>query len=138
MTKSTHLIGGLALGLALPSGDLRLALGLAVVAGFGALVPDFDLRVGLPHRGVTHSLLALGLVALLAFHGLPLLVALALVGGYGSHLVLDSLTVSGVPLLWPLRFRFKLARFVTGHLGDRLLGACLSLCAVWLVVRGLV
>lgn len=59
------------------------------------------------HRGLTHSLLGLALVAGLAA---PLAlfarsVWLALLVGYTSHLVLDMATLEGVPLLWPKRTR---------------------------------
>lgn len=99
----------------------------AVVGGAGVLalsrVPDYDLRVPLlSHRGPTHTLLFLALVAgalaaagwvLGAQAGVALedrlsLAALgALVGvvGIGSHLLADALTPSGVPLLWPVSSR---------------------------------
>lgn len=131
MLKTGHY--GAALVLYAPVGYLLLAVdpGLAVLGGIGAVafsrVPDYDLRIpGIEHRGVTHTLLFLGLVtALLAGAGLavaeqfgsdPLLTGGigAIVGlvAIGSHLLADALTPSGVPLLWPLssrRFSVNLA-----------------------------
>lgn len=91
---------------------------LVAVGALAALVPDIDhpnslirQRTGVlgwlaggwfGHRGFTHTLVALALVALLAGLLLPLPLAAAVVAGYGSHLLLDALTRSGVPLAWPL------------------------------------
>lgn len=61
------------------------------------------------HRTLTHSLLGLGAFALLAS---PLLgpypeLFVALLCGYGSHLLADALNTPGVPLLWPAGFSFR-------------------------------
>ena len=118
---------------------------LAAVAAFGALLPDLDaaqskasnLSLGgvaplaLPalvlhrafgHRGLLHSALGLLLFGLLVC--LPLAFwggagpSLALWLGYGSHLAADACTRTGIPLLYPLRWRLFLlpprCRFVTG------------------------
>src|SRR5207244_7138855 len=96
--------------------------------GVGAASPDGDAlfswlsRVNdrlyfLQHRGASHSLLgalvmglaAAGLLALLArawprrlglFAFRPALLAAGALGA-GTHIVLDYVTLSGVPLLWP-------------------------------------
>lgn len=67
------------------------------------------------HRTLTHSLLGLGiftLLALLAWQALPPGIGrelfVALVAGYASHLVADSLNIPGVPLLWPGGGAFRL------------------------------
>ncbi|URG54414.1 metal-dependent hydrolase [Pectobacterium quasiaquaticum] len=66
------------------------------------------------HRGFTHSLLAIAagiffiqtrlppdwLIPTDAYH--------AMIVGYLSHILADMLTPSGVPLLWPCRWRFRL------------------------------
>lgn len=68
--------------------------------------------------------------------GTWLLVAVAL--GVASHLFADALTHGGVPLLWPLRRRFRLtAGFRSGGVGERLLAPSLLLAglAVEIVVR---
>jgi inner membrane protein len=93
------------------------------IAALFALLPDIDhpqaiitgwipggrlvgLLVG--HRGPTHSLLALlTIAALLTTLGAPLLWVAAAVAGYGSHIILDALTMRGVPLLWPLPWHVR-------------------------------
>jgi len=52
--------------------------------------------------------------------------------GYVSHLVLDGLTVQGIPLLWPSGRRFRLLGLTTGGIGELvvllgLLGALVAL-----------
>jgi inner membrane protein len=137
---------------------------LALLAGVGALLPDLDAResrlkrvtVGagiapfalpslvlhrtLGHRGMLHSLIGLVLTALLL--GVPLLhwldwqPALALLLGFGSHLLLDACTKAGVPLLWPDRTRRHLLparlRFTTGSAAEEALLVPLTLAAVLL------
>lgn len=133
MTGKTHALIGVAAVLlfhpALPTPPIELGLVLAAGA-LGALAPDVDSdeseirqmtktnrKSGLhgwliswlmpSHRGITHSLLAL-VAVYLAASLFPQVQAYgwAFVLGYASHLLADGITISGVPLLWPLRFRF--------------------------------
>jgi inner membrane protein len=67
------------------------------------------------HRGFTHSLLAI-ISGLILLHWqpnarvwFPTDILQGMVLGYLSHIVADTLTPAGVPLLWPWRFRFRLA-----------------------------
>jgi inner membrane protein len=92
----------------------------AVAAGAAALLPDIDKRSGyvgrwLPwlsgpieeavgHRTATHSLLALAVVAVVAWP-LPTGWYIAVVAGFGSHAVADMMTPSGVAWFWPARAR---------------------------------
>lgn len=115
------------LGREIPGGRTgRLLLGAAAVmvgVRYRSLVALL-VGVGLaalaliPHRGVTHSLVALGAVGLAA-HSLPTLYLRPLFAGYASHLVLDALTPEGVPLLWPLRIRIGLPLVRTGGVLER-------------------
>ncbi|MCX6726345.1 MAG: metal-dependent hydrolase [Candidatus Shapirobacteria bacterium] len=116
----------------------------------GALLPDIDqasnrlwdllpggnftgkvLRnVFLGHRTLSHSILGI----LLVYEGSVWLISqlfnnnfvnveviiFALLIGYGSHLFLDGLTEEGLPLLWPIKWKFgfppwKFLRIKTGH-----------------------
>lgn len=114
----------------LPTGP---ALCLAA-ATLGALLPDLDAEestlkselgfvgdlvgggislLGIGHRGLTHS--GLAVVVVFALSGALgwyfgwIDVGLALGIGYASHILLaDALTISGVPLLWPGQGRFHL------------------------------
>lgn len=112
-------------------------VGLVACAGaaiLGALAPDIDaedssikrelglagsaaslgLRLaGVKHRGLTHSGIIAGLVPAAAWLFAGRFgyedVGLAFGLGYLSHVaVADALTISGVPLLWPLPGRFHL------------------------------
>ncbi|MFG0832713.1 metal-dependent hydrolase [Aeromonas bivalvium] len=65
------------------------------------------------HRGFTHSLLAVALCAWgLGSNAMtdlmPVAVKDALILGYLSHLLGDWLTPAGIPLLWPIKQRFRL------------------------------
>lgn len=73
------------------------------------------------HRKFTHSLLALAIVSYLADSIHPDLMLPVLLG-YLSHLLADSLTVSGVPWLWPITKTFRFAKLKTGGVPDYLIG----------------
>lgn len=117
---------GAALLVYAPVGFALLAVDplLAFAGGAGVLalatLPDFDLRVPLvPHRGPTHTVLFVALVAgLLGAAGWyaadaagfdPAVLALFGFGvgvlGVGSHLLADALTPMGVTPFWPLSGR---------------------------------
>ncbi len=148
-----------------PSSPGHFALA-ALGAVLGALLPDLDaptsllqtLRVGgmrplvLParvlnrsfgHRGATHSLLALIIVALLAapLLGLEPLAWLGLVLGYLSHLLGDACTKSGVPLFFPRRQKVHLLpkplRLSTGSLAEEGVFALVAMLAITLLLRHL-
>lgn len=149
MMGSTHAVVGLALGLALAHQQPAMnALALASLAGVAALLPDIDhpqafmgrrLIIGrlFHHRGFTHSLLALALLGLACWHYLPYPIAFNLALGYGSHLLLDALNPQGVPLLYPIKYRFSFAPFRAGGTLDRLLGYCTA-CAVFALMFRLI
>lgn len=108
---------------------------------FGSLLPDIDhptskmgrrvpivsrtVNTIFGHRGFTHSLLAFlllgyGLFLLSGFipasvSGYYLPLAFGVIVGYGSHLLLDMLTVSGIPLFYPFVMTpIKLANLRSG------------------------
>jgi len=58
------------------------------------------------HRGVLHSFIVGGLLSLI-IGGVSLWAGFGFFVGYISHLFLDCLTVSGVALFWPLKFKIK-------------------------------
>lgn len=139
MRGSTHTFTGVALAVIMfaPAPPLVLA-GAAIAGGIGALLPDLDhpqstisrrvwlagatLRMVVSHRGALHSLLAMAAALLLAatVQGDWSQIALSAAVGYCSHIVLDALTVSGVPLFWPKQQRYRLLRIRTGGVGERL------------------
>lgn len=67
------------------------------------------------HRGFTHSILAV-IVYIIIFNFcfissniiIPIDAMHGMVLGYCSHILADMLTITGVPLFWPLQFRFRL------------------------------
>lgn len=138
MTWRTHALTGInALWLltAIPYGITanNIAL-LSALAAVGGLLPDLDaaesklkhLRVGgvkpfallspslhraLGHRGLLHSLAGFSLVVSIALSLAPWWgwqPSLALGLGYASHLLTDSATRMGIPLLYPHPQRFHL------------------------------
>ncbi|MFN3492530.1 MAG: metal-dependent hydrolase, partial [Anaerolineales bacterium] len=73
-----------------------------LAGAMSALLPDFDVELGLPHRTQSHSLLPP--VVLYLFYATekePLL--LAVIAGYISHLVVDLLHGNGIMLFFPIR-----------------------------------
>jgi inner membrane protein len=99
--KKTHLFTGIALTIPF----ISLSNIILLPAVIGSVAPDWDYRIGIKHRTITHSLIALIISS--AFLGtfnikLGLLWAL----NYTVHLLLDSLTKMGVPLLYPWRKKY--------------------------------
>jgi inner membrane protein len=143
MMAVSHVVVGGALwaGVAYATGQPTepTALGLAAL---GSLLPDIDhpgswagkrmalisipLAALIGHRGLTHSLLAIAVFALLLALLGPDHLAAPLAVGYLSHLLADSLTLSGVPLLWPSKRPFGLRLIRTGSLPEIALIAALG------------
>jgi len=157
MLGVTHILLGAAAGV--PVAALTNDPVLIGVAIFGALIPDLDaseatlkhwklklgegkkgltikpfylvsefIRLFLPHRGWLHSLWAALLVSLVATVG-GWGFGLAIFAGYLSHLLADSVTPTGVPLInknsWhlvPARWRLP-----TGSQWEHLIGAIAGL-----------
>lgn len=166
MTGKTHALIGLATTLAVHNAhpivvEDPVLLALALAAGVvGALAPDIDSdeseirqltrtnrRAGLhgqlvsllapSHRGLTHSALAV-LVLALAWLWWPWPLLFAFIVGYISHIAADMLTRSGVPVLWPLAFKWHLLpgflRITTGTLPEGVLAIAVG---VWVWQFGL-
>lgn len=114
MTKKTHLAVGIASTLPL----LSIYPKYAFVGIIGAIVADWDLLLGIKHRTVTHSLLALLsttiVIALFNF-------SIGIVFGFNYliHLLLDSCTKMGVPFLYPFMKKcYGLKLIKTGGVED--------------------
>jgi inner membrane protein len=110
--------------------DCALAPLTAGMAVAGSLMPDIDrpdswigrrlliiaypLSLVIKHRGITHSLLMVAMLGVLAsIHTEPASLwpipwAAAFVLGYGVHLLGDAITPQGIPLLWPWKRAFAL------------------------------
>lgn len=94
MNTLTHALTGLALSEALMLNPIVIVI--------GAVIPDIDYLIGIPHRTITHSLLFIITACLLAWRLKSKQTSFALLVGLTSHLLLDSVTTKGVPLLFPL------------------------------------
>lgn len=142
---------GSALGALLP--DLDTPASLLSRASLGGVQPLalpsrwINHRYG--HRGATHSLRAWGIAAALLSPlillgpeaGSGLAFWLGLVVGYGSHLLGDGLTRSGIPLFYPGPKRVHLLpkslRLLTGSLAEDAVMGVLALTALLLLLRHL-
>ena len=129
---------------------------MAAAGIVGGLLPDIDhpnsiIRrklslLGAPfalirHRTITHSALCLallGVIAYLAFIRWPLAapVLAAAIAGYAAHILADALTVEGVPLLWPVRWRLR-GFFRTGGLADHALELCALLYSAYALLSSI-
>ncbi len=158
MQGTTHVAIGFLSGAVVAVGfhvPLYLQTGAVLtLACVGSLLPDIDTpaskmskslgRVRKPmglfaHRGLTHSLFALMVIALIMiFLQVQFIHAVAFWAGYASHLLADSVTKSGIRLWWPSKRRFrpipKALTIKTGGAIDWLIGiASLILSIVVLI-----
>jgi inner membrane protein len=112
------------------------AVAFIVIVSVSSLLPDMDhpgarlpRALGWPgrviawtigslfgHRGITHSVVGVGLLSAgLAFTPrLPMFCYVAVILGCVVHILGDMLTVSGVPLLWPLERCYRFGWMRTG------------------------
>ena len=126
MTLGTHVLAAVIL-----ASILNLPVVPAVV---GSILPDVDLKKGLPypnkrtlfnsHRGITHhaalpALMFLGALCVKDFVN-PYIgfYLLSFAVGYASHLILDSLTPLGIPYTIGYYPRFSLKLVKTGKVGE--------------------
>lgn len=156
MRGVTHALAGLCIGLAMAQTSQPLggvAMGLA--ASVGALLPDIDhprsivgrragfiggaLRLAISHRGMLHSGIAAAIVVLVALlaPAVARSYALAAAAGYSSHILLDALTVQGVPLFWPSRRRFSILPLRTGGLIEMILRGSLFILVLYIIAGAL-
>ena len=144
MLWRTHILAGASAGLLLAGQtNAKTAVVSASIAGLAALLPDLDspqsklgrlipvlprlLSVTLGHRGILHSFVGAALMSILATgilriwydHNFWVLLSLVAVG-YVSHILIDSLTNSGCPLLYPLPLHLRLPLFSTGSFAEKL------------------
>jgi inner membrane protein len=149
MTGKTHIIGGMAAGLAISqftNYDPVLLVGAGVLGG---LIPDIChggskigrtfplvsklINILFGHRSFTHSLLFLFIVATL-LHSFVVneAVIVGILAGMISHYILDMSTKQGIKLFFPfsIRIRFPITTRTGGKVEDLVLAA-LSLISVY-------
>jgi len=134
--------GAAVLGALLPDLDAEDSAIVRELGLFGGLAKVGMTLLGIKHRGVLHSGLAIILVAVGAemigwWLGYPD-VGLAFGLGYFSHIALaDGMTIAGVPLLWPSSRRFHLLpRFLrvrTGGPVEKLVFVAVAIVLTWLL-----
>lgn len=108
MTKKTHIAVGVAATLPI----ITIHTPILFVGVLGAIVPDWDMLLGIKHRTTTHSLIAL-LTSTIVIMLCNFRVGLIWLISYISHLILDSFTKMGVPLFYPFNkkyYGFKLVK----------------------------
>ncbi len=159
MMGHTHILVGMASGLVVATSLHTRPLDsliLAGLAGAAALLPDIDHprsqirrklgifgRLGLfwlSHRGLTHTWAVWALLSAAALLLLPVQPGLAFSAGYASHLIADMMTVSGLPVFWPVTDgKFYVLpyplRFRTGRWAESLLDVALMIALAWGVYR---
>jgi len=147
MKGSTHLTGGLLVGVILSGSPLGLSVAWPIslaAATLASLIPDW-LQINLPgannvvhgvvgHRGFTHWLVTSGAIGIAAWVLAPQ-VAACIVGGWLMHIVLDLFS-GGTTLLWPVTtHRICLANIKTGGRLDTFIGAWMLVMATLLFIR---
>ncbi|PID87035.1 MAG: hypothetical protein CSB13_01365 [Chloroflexi bacterium] len=123
-------------------GYVENLLSIALLCMVVALLPDVDTQASifgraLPfissplerrygHRQITHSLLALAVVAVIMFLLFPD-AWLLLASAYASHLIIDMLVGHvGIPLFWPNQTRFHFARIRPASAGEGIIAFILA------------
>jgi membrane-bound metal-dependent hydrolase YbcI (DUF457 family) len=146
MRGLTHLAGGIcAAAVIIRIGDATWShaiVGIAV-SSVAALAPDWinvaapglRIRGATGHRGFTHWLLTAAITTACVWMFNPYLAIFWLMG-YWSHILLDTLTERGAPVLWPLPWQISLLPVHEGGLFDKWLGAALFVVvAVMMIAR---
>jgi len=131
MKRSTHILSGFAAAFALSRTVLGLNAFSIATGFFGALLNDFIDRFGhkgptrsaLTHSAITSSVIGfifawaeVSALQLLGFKEITALavitVVLSLLSASLLHIVLDSVTVEGVPALWPIKKNYMGLRLI--------------------------
>lgn len=158
MKGVTHLSAGVITGAAISvCCNLSTSDTLIVLTGsaIGSLIPDIDIctsKMGrlmppasfliqtfIGHRTLFHAPLPYIVLLSLCWLRIPSLGLWFAAAGVGilTHLLLDMLNPSGVPLLWPSAKRFSLATLQSGGLVDKILSLVLSIGAITQVLYAL-
>ncbi|EZP77407.1 membrane-bound metal-dependent hydrolase [Parageobacillus genomosp. 1] len=139
MRYHSHIVTSLCLGAA-AAAYTSLSFTASYTAGvvIGSLLPDIDepksyvgrrsmgmsnkVKEAFGHRGMTHSLVVWGVIALVISWESSSLFAAGFVLGYLFHILEDFFSVQGVPLFWPFTVkRLKIPIYRTGNLVEKAL-----------------
>jgi inner membrane protein len=158
MLWRTHILAGASVGLLIAghNADIETAAISAGIAGVAALLPDLDsphskigrlvptlpkvLTLTVGHRGLLHSIVGAVTVSLLLAAGERIVLGnlfsnlyLLVLAGYVSHILIDTFTNSGCPLLWPWPAHIRIPLFHTGSIIEKLfLFPVMCMFLVWL------
>lgn len=152
MLAKTHIIGGVAAGLAAAVyTDLEPAT-VIVFATVGSIIPDID-HIGstsgralrplsrlisgiFGHRTFTHSIAFLGVAAwLLSMVSTDVSLILGVLVGMASHIVLDAMTEAGVKLFYPLKISFRIPLYInTGGAMEKVVFVGLVFLSLYLMI----
>jgi membrane-bound metal-dependent hydrolase YbcI (DUF457 family) len=142
MTGNTHHIwgGAVSFGVLYALGALRMPPTLdvsmvplvATILGSVALAgaPDVDLKLHLPHRTITHSLVW----PLLILFFVPAPYGPALAAALASHIILDMLA-GRVQALWPLPWWVGIQLVKTGGATETMFNVVAGGLLIWMVLR---
>jgi membrane-bound metal-dependent hydrolase YbcI (DUF457 family) len=107
MKLQTHIAFGLFFGM-LFYYFFNLDFGLVLLVGFASFIPDIDWAMqfkwglGERHRTFMHNVWAMIITSIIAFFLVKVpIVILGIILGFVSHMIADSLTVTGVYWFWP-------------------------------------
>lgn len=129
MTYPTHQLTGVVISLAYMKHTGDITLYPLLVSSISSLIPDIDephsragrkipilsqlIKTIFGHRnGMTHSFFAMALFSTIFYvilnslktePSLSLLLTTHFILGYSGHLLMDIITKSGIPLLWPIK-----------------------------------
>ena len=146
MLWHTHVIIGAVAGIITAPTTGKEMIIATCISSVAALFPDIDApysKIGrkwpvasravnlfFGHRGVMHSLI--GCVAVLFSFKAVLPVSMQYLSryigaGYISHILADMLNPAGVPLLWPIKKRFRVPLIRTGSFAEKMLFAVMAI-----------
>ena len=116
-----------------------------IVTIFATAIPDIDTKFSkigkhfkilnffMKHRGIIHSFTFLFIIGIFIFF-FAREILIPFVFGYSLHLLLDGITINGVRLFYPLKFRMK-GRIKTGKIIENILFAVFLAGDLFLVFK---
>lgn len=167
MKYKTHLAGGVFAGLIVAKLGMETStysaqfMGVLGVSAFGSLLPDIDHKGSYlgrrlkplssiiskltNHRGATHTpvyslafTLAIYLLSVIFGLNIPVIYFVSLFAGIMSHILLDSLTKGGVPMLAPIsQKKISFTDFKTGSYFEVLVLIGLSFTNAYILISNI-
>ena len=129
MMKRTHITIGLAATI-----PFIIQQPISILGIIGSVAPDWDIRIGLPHRTVTHSLIAL-VTSTLLISMFNTEVGNVWFVNYILHLIADSFTKMGVPFLYPKKKRYGLKVWKTGGVEDYIIQIFVMILIISYIIK---